>query len=80
MRLEWITEQPSPYNDFLFRALTKAGLPLNVRFMRPSSDSYPWRSEMAQGFASRISRKFCGVDLALCHLLLKSDITFVVGG
>lgn len=81
-RVEWICQQPTPYNDHLFRALSAGlGLGLTVHYVRSVLSSHPWKTPMAEGYSSRVFCTTAGLD---SHLIRKagsdSEAHFVIGG
>lgn len=81
-KLDWVTWQPTPYNDYLFRSLSAdPALDLTVHFVAPVLATHPWRSEMAQGFRSRVFREHSKLDLHCLGLAARDrNRFFVVAG
>lgn len=81
-KIHWLTWQPTPYNDYLFRSLAAhRDIELTVHFVAPILDTHPWRSQMAQGFHSRICKPIRGLDPHLLSLLLREkESFFIIGG
>jgi len=80
--VHWTCWQPTPYNDLLFSSLAQAPeVGLLVHFREPHVPTHPWRSTLAQGYASRICRTTAGVDWTLIGLAARErNATFVFGG
>jgi glycosyltransferase involved in cell wall biosynthesis len=80
--IHWITQQPTPYNDYLFRTLSRdSDIDLTVHFIRSKLATHPWQSQMAQGFRSRAYHPRLGIDCALIQTaLLDKPAFFVIGG
>jgi hypothetical protein len=80
--VHWTCWQPTPYNDLLFSSLAQAPeVGLLVHFREPHVPSHPWRSALAQGYASRVCRTTAGVDWTLIGLAARARrATFVFGG
>jgi glycosyltransferase involved in cell wall biosynthesis len=82
VRLHWLCTQPTPYNDFFFRSLASDPLfELTVHFTRGVLPSRPWKTQMAQGFASRTYQRVMGLDWYLIkRALIDRRAFFVVAG
>ena len=79
VKLDWITWQPTPYNDFLFRTLAAdEELALTVHFVAPILPTHPWKSEMAKGFSSRVFHQRAGLDLRSLQLAVRDKNRFFI--
>jgi glycosyltransferase involved in cell wall biosynthesis len=68
-RIHWLTYQPTPYNDYLFRNLDADNeIDLHVYFRQTSVSSHPWKSNLAQGYNSQVYKTVLGVDWGLVSL------------
>ena len=81
-QLRWVCQQPTPYNDFLFRSLASdPEIDLIVHFVKRVLPSDPWQSPMAQGFPARVYHRVLGLDWHLIRLALTDRRNFcVIGG
>jgi glycosyltransferase involved in cell wall biosynthesis len=68
-RIHWLTYQPTPYNDYLFRNLDAADeIDLTVYFRQTSVSSHPWKSNLAEGYNSQVYNLVLGVDWSIVSL------------
>lgn len=81
-RLHWLSRQPTPYNDFLFRSIAcHPDIDLTVHFRDRVLQSHPWQSRMAQGYKTRYYHTVSGVDWrVLGRALEKKDTFFLIAG
>jgi glycosyltransferase involved in cell wall biosynthesis len=81
-KLEWVTWQPTPYNDYLFRSISAdPSLDLTVHFVAPVLATHPWRSQLGTGFRSRIFKQRLGLDWHMLGMAVREkDRFFVVAG
>jgi glycosyltransferase involved in cell wall biosynthesis len=83
IRLNWICEAPSHYNDFLFELVACAqALQLEVHYMVASISSHPWKTRPRRDYAHRNYARRLGVDWLLLHraALSRRPEMFVIGG
>jgi len=81
VRVNWICELPTHYNDFLFNRIEKEGkINLNVYYLYRQLQSHPWKSHK-RDYKYSFFNSFLGVDW---KIILKSAINrkelFIVGG
>jgi glycosyltransferase involved in cell wall biosynthesis len=81
LRVNWICELPTHYNDFLFNRIKKDGrIDLNVYYLHRQLQSHPWKSHK-RDYKYAFFYNFLGVDW---KITLKSAINrkelFIVGG
>ena len=68
-RIHWLTYQPTPYNDYLFRHLdADKQIDLHVYFRQTSVSSHPWKSNLAEGYNSQVYNPVLGVDWGVVSL------------
>ena len=81
-KIDWICQQPTHYNNFLFRSLAQSPkIDLTVHFVESSLPSHPWRSNQIEGFPSRVYQRFLGLDFHLLRRALENeDSFFIIGG
>jgi len=81
-RLHWLTWQPTPYNDFLFQALSAdPEIDLTIHFRERVLTSHPWQSNLAQGYRSRYYHRILGVDWYVLSVAFRErDAFYVVAG
>jgi glycosyltransferase involved in cell wall biosynthesis len=83
--IEWLCDSPSPYNSDLFRAIAEeSAISLNVSYHQTNISSHPWKSGLTEGYQSRTSQHFLGLDWDLFRLLLSpleldQNRLFVIG-
>ena len=86
MNLEWLCDSPSPYNSDLFRALAQeSSISLTVHYRCTTVASHPWQFDLTEGYRSRTSQYFLGIDWDILKLLFSSPLEpserlFVIGG
>lgn len=80
--VHWISWHSTPYNDFLFSALSKdPDLKLTVHFKRQVLSTHPWKSGVSAGFDSNTYNLFMGIDWRFLYEAIRSrDRIFVVAG
>jgi glycosyltransferase involved in cell wall biosynthesis len=70
MNLEWLCDSPSPYNSDLFRALAQeSSISLTVHYRSTTVASHPWQFDLTEGYHSRTSKHFLGIDWNILKLL-----------
>jgi glycosyltransferase involved in cell wall biosynthesis len=76
MNLEWLCDSPSPYNSDLFRALAKEpSISLTVHYYRSTAlASHPWQFDLTEGYDSRTSKHFLGIDWKILKLLFSPGL------
>jgi glycosyltransferase involved in cell wall biosynthesis len=80
-RLVWISSQPTPYNDFLFRAIAEEVRVFEVWYRKPGSTSHPWKTPLGQGYRHRAFRPMFGADWKLIfEAIRRRDTFFMVAG
>lgn len=81
-RIHLLTIHPTHYHDFYFRELSKEkDLSLCVHFLEPVLSNYPWKTEMRQGYNSRICKPRLGFDFFLIQTVLKEkNALFFIAG
>ena len=81
-RIHWLTYQPTPYNDYLFRHLdADRQIDLHVYFRQISVSSHPWKSNLAEGYNSQVYSPVLGVDWGVVSLpFLDPQGFFLVAG
>ena len=68
-RIHWLTYQPTPYNDYLFRSLDADNeIDLKVYFRQIGVSSHPWKSALAEGYKSQVYNPLLGVDWQIVSL------------
>lgn len=68
-RIHWLTYQPTPYNDYLFRSLDADDeIDLKVYFRQIGVSSHPWKSALAEGYKSQVYNMVLGVDWQVVSL------------
>lgn len=76
-RIHWLTYQPTPYNDYLFRNLDAAdAIDLTVYFRQISVSSHPWKSNLAEGYKSQVYNTVLGVDWKIVSLPFRDPQAF----
>lgn len=82
LKIHWLCNSPSPYNDYLFRNLNAdSNINLTVHFKEKNVASHPWSEPLAQGFQSRYYNKFLGLDWEIIKIAIREKgIFFVVAG
>ena len=76
-RIHWLTYQPTPYNDYLFRHLdADKQIDLHVYFRQISVSSHPWKSNLAEGYNSQVYNPVLGVDWGVVSLPLRDPQGF----
>jgi glycosyltransferase involved in cell wall biosynthesis len=75
--LHWLTAQPTPYNDYLFRSLApELCVDLTVHYRVPSLASHPWKTAFGQGYRCRFYKAFFGIDWHILAIALKNRRAF----
>lgn len=78
-RLHWLAVQPTPYNDYLFRALAAdPELDLTVHFREHGLASHPWKETLGVGYQSRTYRRRFGLDWQALWLAATDRRSFFV--
>lgn len=78
--VHWLCWQPTPYNDFLFRRLSRE-VPLLVHFRERVLPSHPWKTPLGEGYPARLYKRRFGVDWSVAMLPLRDQSSlYVVGG
>lgn len=82
IQLHWLCEQPTPYNDYLFRSIAaELEVDFTVHFVQPFLASHPWKELFGTGFQSRTFHRSLGIDWHVIRQAMASkDVFFVVGG
>lgn len=80
VRLHWLCNEPTPYNNYLFAALSNSkAAELLVHFQKMKDPSHPWRAHHHMRFSWRLIGD--GIDLKGIRLALSERKGFfVVGG
>ena len=77
--VQWLCWQPTPYNRFLFRALSgDPEIELQVHFVSSKLSSHPWQSSLTEGFESRCYRTVFGIDWSLLRRAARDPRSFFV--
>lgn len=78
----WLCNQPTPYNDYLFRTLSSdPEIRLTVYYEHDSSSSYPWTSPFGGGYDARYCLNSTGLNWPLYRFAaLKPNALFLIGG
>jgi glycosyltransferase involved in cell wall biosynthesis len=78
-QVHWVCHSPSPYNDFLFRALSEGfRVPIQVHFTVATSHQHRWRPQTNTGYTSRVYRPHLGVDWQLIGAVLRNPKSLFV--
>ncbi len=79
--LHWFGSQPTPYNDVLFREISRRFKNFQVTYRIGASRTHPWKTPLAQGYRSRAFRLRLGVDWQSIKLgLCDRNAFFMVAG
>lgn len=80
-RVVFVQKAPTPYNDFLFRAVSEdTRMALEVHYLWSETTGRPWKSELGTGYASRIMHVCGGVDWKLLRQAWRDrDSLYIVG-
>ncbi len=81
-KIHWLCAAPSPYNNYLFKALAAdPEIDLQVHFRKGRLSSHPWVSQAPRDFPARYYEEVFGVDKELVGLALKDETSlFVLAG
>ncbi|MCJ7785102.1 MAG: glycosyltransferase family 4 protein [Desulfobacterales bacterium] len=81
-RLHWLSWQPTPYNDFLFRTLAAdQEFDLIIHFRDKVVASHPWQSNFGKGYRCRYYYRVLGVDwYILATALRERGAFFIIAG
>lgn len=81
LRVNWICELPTHYNDFLFNRIEKDGkIDLNVYYLHRQLQSHPWKSHKRH-YKYSFFKSFLGVDWKIIlRSVIKRKELFIVGG
>jgi glycosyltransferase involved in cell wall biosynthesis len=77
-----LTIHPTHYHEYFFKALAREkDLLLQVHYLEAVLSNYPWKTEMRQGYDSRLCTPFFGIDFKLLGLIWKDKkaLFFVAG-
>lgn len=80
--VNWICENPSHYNDFLFNHLHREleGR-LLVHYMHKSVKSHPWKSQLPRMYEDRFYTRKIGIDWTIIkRAISQKNNLFVIGG
>ena len=83
IRITCISDAPSPYNAFFFRALAAdSEVDLRVRFIRKAAPEHPWSTSLVDGYDARPLNKVAGLDWRFIgkEILANRDRFVVVAG
>lgn len=76
-RIHWLSWQPTPYNESLFRFLAQErAIDLMVHYRSEGVASHPWKSAMTQGYRTRFYRMFLGLDWRVASLAIQDRRAF----
>ena len=80
--VHWLSWLPTPYNDYLFQALTQCpDIDLTVHYRERISSAHPWRTKLGQGHNSRYYHLRGGVDWTILNIARHDkEAFFVIAG
>jgi glycosyltransferase involved in cell wall biosynthesis len=78
-QIHWVCHSPSPYNDFLFRALSEGfRVPIQFHFTAASSHLHLWQPKTNTAYTSRVYRPLLGVDWQVIGAVLRNPKSLFV--
>ena len=81
MKLQWISQLPSPYNNYLHGRVAKLpGLDLTVHYVEQVNEMYPWKALEVPSCAHTFSPRWSLVDWDLLRRATAEDTRCLVAG
>lgn len=80
-RLVFVQKAPTPYNDYLFRAIANdARISVHVKYLWKTAAGRPWKSALGHGYSCDYMRQRLGIDWQALRLAaLDRDSLWIVG-
>jgi glycosyltransferase involved in cell wall biosynthesis len=80
-RVVFLQKAPTPYNDYLFRAVSEdTRMTLEVHYLWSETTGRPWKTDLGTGYTSRLMRVRGGLDWKLLRQAWSDrDSLYIVG-